>query len=132
MHQVCQQWTTAVRCNMHSMKPAALHTEQLKLYFPAVRHLYLHRVPFQQNSTLCLATMQELQTLRIQNCSFDAGESVAELAALSGKPSLQSHHHCCLAPSYKIAIHGVTHCNVPVNKLSMDLSTPVATVHTVL
>ena len=87
MHNVCQQWTTAVRCNMQSMQPLTLHTEHLKMYFPAVRQLFLKGIPFEQNSTLCLATMKQLQGLRIQHCSFVAGESIAELATLSGRPA---------------------------------------------
>jgi len=67
------------------MQPAALSTEQLKLYFPAVRHLFLSKVAFGQNSTLCLATLRKLQTLSLENCSFEKCESIAELAALSGK-----------------------------------------------
>lgn len=101
MHLTCQQWTTAVRCNMHTMQPAELHTEQLRMYFPSVRHLFLHNISFQQNSTLCLATMRHLQTLQLQNCRFEAAESVAELAALSGSILRHSHqgtrHACVMA-----------------------------------
>ena len=88
MHLVCRQWTTSVRCNLHTMQPAALSTEQLKLYFPAVRHLFLNKVAFGQNSTLCLATLRKLQTLSLEDCSFEKCESIAELAALSGKAHL--------------------------------------------
>ena len=90
MHLVCRQWTTSVRCNLHTMQPPVLSTEQLKLYFPAVRHLYLKKVAFVQNSTLCLATISNLQTLSLQNCSFDGCESIAELATLSGMLHLTS------------------------------------------
>ncbi|KAL0021146.1 hypothetical protein WJX77_004971 [Trebouxia sp. C0004] len=91
MHLVCRQWTTSVRCNLHTMQPAALSTEQLKLYFPAVRHLFLNKVAFKQNSTLCLATLRKLQTLSLGDCSFEKCESIAELAALSGLTRLQLH-----------------------------------------
>jgi hypothetical protein len=101
MHLVCRQWTTSVRCNLHTMQPAALSTEQLKLYFPAVRHLFLNKVAFGQNSTLCLATLRKLQTLSLENCSFEKCESIAELAALSGKDHLNHVHfpslHCLSA-----------------------------------
>lgn len=101
MHLVCRQWTTSVRCNLHTMQPAALSTEQLKLYFPAVRHLFLNKVAFGQNSTLCLATLRKLQSLSLEDCSFDKCESIAELAALSGKAYLHPNHflsmHCLLA-----------------------------------
>lgn len=87
------------------MQPAALSTEQLKLYFPAVRHLFLNKVAFGQNSTLCLATLRKLQTLSLQNCSFEKCESIAELAALSGEAHLNSvaflSLHCL--PASKIA-----------------------------
>ncbi|KAL0043557.1 hypothetical protein WJX79_008345 [Trebouxia sp. C0005] len=89
MHLVCRQWTTSVRCNLHTMQPAALSTEQLKLYFPAVKHLFLNKVAFGQNSTLCLATLRKLQTLSLADCNFEKCESIAELAALSGLTSLQ-------------------------------------------
>lgn len=86
MHLVCQQWTTAVRCNMHTMQPAELHTEQLKMFFPSVHHLILHNITLQQQDTLCLASMQQLQTLCIQACTFQAGlgTSIADLATLTG------------------------------------------------
>lgn len=84
MHLVCRQWNTSVRCNLHTMQPKALSTEQLKLYFPAVRHLHLTKVAFKQNATLCLATLHRLQTLILQSCSFDKCESVAELGSLTG------------------------------------------------
>ncbi len=74
------------------MQPAALSTEQLKLYFPAVRHLFLNKVAFGQNSTLCLATLRKLQTLSLENCSFEKCESIAELAALSGKAHFNFVH----------------------------------------
>lgn len=89
MHLVCRQWTTSVRCNLHTMQPATLSTEQLKLYFPAVRHLFLNKVAFGQNSTLCLATLRKLQTLSLEDCSFEKCESIAELAGLSGLTRLQ-------------------------------------------
>ncbi len=80
------------------MQPAALSTEQLKLYFPAVRHLFLNKVAFGQNSTLCLATLRKLQTLSLGDCSFEKCESIAELAALSGEGHLKPVHflslHC--------------------------------------
>ena len=95
MHLVCQQWTTAVRCNMHTMQPAQLHTEQLRMYFPSVRHLLLHKTAFQQNSTLCLAAIRQLQTLRVQECTFEACESIAELATLTGAHHCLSHDIVC-------------------------------------
>lgn len=84
MHLVCRQWNTSVRCNMHTMHPKILSTEQLKLYFPALRNLHLTKVAFKQNSTLCLATLDRLHTLRLQSCAFDKCESVAELRMLTG------------------------------------------------
>ena len=87
------------------MQPATLSTEQLKLYFPAVRHLFLNKVAFGQNSTLCLATLRKLQTLSLEDCSFEKCESIAELAGLSGKAYLNPDHflslHCL--PASKIA-----------------------------
>ena len=87
------------------MQPAALSTEQLKLYFPAVRHLFLNKVAFGQNSTLCLATVRNLQTLSLENCSFEKCESIAELAALSGKAHYNSLHFPCVhcLPASKFA-----------------------------
>ena len=66
------------------MHPKILNTEQLKLYFPALRNLHLTKVAFKQNSTLCLATLCRLHTLSLQSCSFDKCESVAELGTLTG------------------------------------------------
>lgn len=88
MHRVCRQWNTSVRCNMHTMQPKVLNTEQIKLYFPAIRHLHVSKIAFKQNSTLCLATLRNLQTLSLQTCAFDKCESIAELAALTGKTLL--------------------------------------------
>lgn len=85
MHLVCKQWTTSVRCNLHTLQPSVLSTEQLKLYFPALRHLYLKKIAFVQNSTLCLATLRNLETLSLQDCDFEKCESIAELAALTGR-----------------------------------------------
>lgn len=95
------------------MQPAALSTEQLKLYFPAVKHLFLNKVAFGQNSTLCLATLRKLQTLSLADCNFEKCESIAELAALSGKAYLIPFHcvslHCLpasrIAWLYLSAIH---------------------------
>lgn len=83
-HLVCRQWNTSVRCNLHTMHPKVLSTEQLKLYFPALRNLHLTKVAFKENSTLCLATLHRLDTLSMQSCSFDKCESVAELGSLTG------------------------------------------------
>ena len=100
MHLVCKQWTTSVRCNLHTMQPSVLSTEQLKLYFPALRHLFLHKVTFAQNSTLCLATVRHLQTLSLKSCTFDQCESVAELAALSGILDKPIGRHCYCSATY--------------------------------
>lgn len=76
---------------MHTMHPRLLSTEQLKLYFPAVRSLHLTKVAFKQNSTLCLATLNRLHTLSLHGCSFDKCESVAELRTLTGLTKLELH-----------------------------------------
>ena len=109
MHLVCNQWTTSVLCNLHTMLPSVLSTEQLKLYFPALRHLFLHKVTFAQNSTLCLATVRHLQTLSLKSCTFDQCESVAELAALSGILDQPIGRHC-----YCSATYGLLDCRVAV------------------